>query len=106
MPGQHRDDVLTILEYMQQFSKHPNQLVYKGGVVVSTFAGEDSTFGFQTMEEGWQFVKFEMESSIQHEVHFVPSFFIDPTRFRGLRWMDGYFHVTSPFSKLFSFWSD
>ena len=91
--GHCNQDVQTLCNYLSRFGRHPNQLVYKGGVVVSTFAGQDCTFGCGTLERGWEYVKCELERCISRRVHFIPSFFIDPGRYPTFHCMDGYFHV-------------
>ncbi|TCD69383.1 hypothetical protein EIP91_007730 [Steccherinum ochraceum] len=94
IPSASRSDISHIQRYVSAFARHPCCLQYEGGVVVSTFAGEGSFFGFGegNLDEAWGWVKQELRRSIGKEIHFIPSFFINPTRYPTLRCLDGYFH--------------
>lgn len=47
---------------------------------VSTFSGSDCTFGQNTSAEGWK-AEFVDKLTGENAVHFVPSFFVDPSTF-------------------------
>lgn len=57
LPSAGREDVAVLRDYVEHFAYHPYQLWHKGGVLVSTFAGQDSLFGFRSLHEAWTFVK-------------------------------------------------
>ncbi|KAI0352048.1 glycoside hydrolase family 71 protein [Trametes cingulata] len=90
IPGTTREDVQLLRDYVAAFAHHPRQLRYHGKVLVSTFAGQDSLFGHETLHEAWDFVKRELEEVAP--VHLIPSFFIDPRRYPTISAMDGYFN--------------
>ncbi|RPD72110.1 glycoside hydrolase family 71 protein [Lentinus tigrinus ALCF2SS1-7] len=90
IPGNTREDVRLLRRYMAGVAHHPNQLLYHGKVLVSTFAGQDSLFGHATVQEAWQFVKDSLEDIAP--IHLIPSFFIDPRRYPHITAMDGYFN--------------
>ncbi|KAI0366749.1 glycoside hydrolase family 71 protein [Pilatotrama ljubarskyi] len=85
-----REDVQFLRNYVAAFAHHPRQLLYKGKVLVSTFAGQDGLFGHSTLHEAWDFVKHALEEIAP--VHLIPSFFIDPRRYPTISAMDGYFN--------------
>ncbi|KAK7691992.1 hypothetical protein QCA50_005397 [Cerrena zonata] len=87
-----QEDITLILEYLQKFSHHQSYLKHAGGIVVSTFAGQESFFGFDSLNEAWVYVKQTIEKSISRPVQFIPSFFIDPRTYPSLSCMNGYFH--------------
>ncbi|KAI0800253.1 glycoside hydrolase family 71 protein [Fomes fomentarius] len=90
LPSARREDVAILRDYVEQFAYHPHQLWHKGGVLVSTFAGQDSLFGFGSLHAAWTFVKDAL-----HEIapiHLIPSFFMNPQQYPHLRFMDGYFN--------------
>lgn len=55
--GACREDVWVLQDYVAAFAHHPRQLLYKGAVLISTFAGQDCLFGQTTLHEAWQLVK-------------------------------------------------
>ena len=42
---------------MLRFAKHPAQLCYRGKVLLSTFAGQESLFGQGDLDSAWGFIK-------------------------------------------------
>ncbi|KAI0657744.1 glycoside hydrolase family 71 protein [Cubamyces menziesii] len=90
LSGTCREDVAVLRGYIAAFARHPNQLLYRGKMLVSTFAGQDSLFGHDTLHEAWQFVKETLEEIAP--VHLIPSFFIDPRRYPTIPATDGYFN--------------
>ena len=84
----------TILrQYVANYSSHPNQLRWHGDVFVSTFSGSDCTFGQNSSAEGWK-TEFIDKLTGENAVHFVPSFFVDPSTFSDYDGvMDGDFNV-------------
>ncbi|KAJ7287067.1 glycoside hydrolase [Mycena rebaudengoi] len=90
VPSSSSGDVDLLRQYMLDFGHHPSMFRHKGKVVVSTFAGENSTFGQDTLDAAWAFVKDSIQDIIP--IHFIPSFFIDPVRYRDISCMDGAFN--------------
>lgn len=81
-------------------------------IVVSTFSGENSTFGQGSMESGWAYLKAELNKItpvcfvLYHpdsawpltdyaaaQIFLIPSFFINPSRFPSIAAIDGAFNV-------------
>ncbi|KAF9477895.1 glycoside hydrolase family 71 protein [Pholiota conissans] len=92
VPGNTTADVQLFRDYLTDNSKstrmfrHP----WNNKVVVSTFSGENSTFGQGSMENGWAFLKSELNKI--SPVFFIPSFFVSPARFPNITAMDGAFN--------------
>lgn len=79
--------------YVANYSSHPNQLRWNSNVFVSTFSGSDCTFGQNSSAEGWK-AEFVDKLTGENAVHFVPSFFVDPSTFDDYDGvMDGDFNV-------------
>ena len=77
-----------IRQYIQNYTTHPNQLLHNGKMFVSTFAGQDCTFGARSVDQGWtNTVKTGLNT------YFVPSFFVDPATFKNYTVLDGAFGV-------------
>ncbi|TBU46665.1 glycoside hydrolase family 71 protein [Dichomitus squalens] len=90
IPGNTPEDVRLLREHVAMTAGHPHQLWYRGGVFVSTFAGQDQLFGFPDLEDAWAHVKDALGEIAP--IHLVPSFFIDPRRYPRISAMDGYFN--------------
>ncbi|EAU91889.2 hypothetical protein CC1G_04656 [Coprinopsis cinerea okayama7 len=93
IPGNSAHDINLVKSYYyapharsRHMMKHPRT----GGVIVSTFAGENCTWGQGSMEAGWDFFKRELSSIAP--VYFIPSFFVNPARYHGIKAMDGAFN--------------
>ncbi|KAG9221281.1 hypothetical protein CCMSSC00406_0008884 [Pleurotus cornucopiae] len=91
IPCETQGDMQHLLEYIKRWGNHPSMYRRNGKVVVSTFSGENSLFGFGDMETAWNFVKKSVEEIVP--ICFMPSFFIDPARYDRLHFMDGAFNV-------------
>ncbi|KAL0951577.1 hypothetical protein HGRIS_008259 [Hohenbuehelia grisea] len=81
-------DAGVLRNYVTSYASHPNQLLYDGRVLVSTFSGEGCTFGTGNTNTGWQ-------NTIKNGlpgVFFLPSFFIDPATFGSYPVVDGFFN--------------
>ncbi|PCH40092.1 glycoside hydrolase family 71 protein [Wolfiporia cocos MD-104 SS10] len=70
----------TLRSYITTYASHPNQCTVDGQVFASTFSGSDCTFGQGSAAEGWQ-TQFLDQLTGANAVHFVPSFFVDPSTF-------------------------
>ncbi len=67
------------MAWVQQYVNHPNQFTYPPSnpkPFVSTFSGESCTFGQSSVADGWN-----SQFYSKLNIHFVPSFFVDPTTF-------------------------
>ena len=60
-PCASKDDIGSLLRYIQPFLNHENQYYREGKLVISTFAGQDSKFGHHTFEDGWVYAKGRLE---------------------------------------------
>ncbi|KDQ50875.1 glycoside hydrolase family 71 protein [Jaapia argillacea MUCL 33604] len=90
IPATCEEDVKHLAEYLKQFASHPNQFLCKGKTMISTFAGENSTFGCSDAAAGWKYAKKVLNQIVP--VYLVPSFFIDPAHHNFHSVMDGYFN--------------
>ena len=63
VPGNSASDINVIKNYFAPLAKHPRMMKHpRGGTIVSTFAGENCTFGQGSMEAGWAYVKRELNA--------------------------------------------
>ncbi|KAI9511468.1 glycoside hydrolase family 71 protein [Russula earlei] len=90
IPGGSGADIEFLRRYLELVGHHPNQLMYQGRALVSTFAGDQCTFGQTSLAGGWSVARSILETVCP--VHFIPAFFIDPTRYPTLSCIDGIFH--------------
>ncbi|KAI0794820.1 glycosyl hydrolase family 71-domain-containing protein [Abortiporus biennis] len=100
LPCSQSSDAGALRDYITTYASHPNQLLYNGSVFVSTFAGESCTFGFSSnsgtiLDDSWRYAIKNTTITNFPPVYFVPSFFIDPTRYRQLTVIDGAFNWNS-----------
>lgn len=84
-------DAAPLREYITTYASHPAQFKLDGKVFASTFAGESCTFGAATTEQGWK-EQFTDQLTGENAAMFVPSFFMDPARFKSFSAMDGAFN--------------
>lgn len=95
LPCNTADDAAALRNYITTYAKHPNQFMYNGRVYASTFAGESCTFGQGSAVAGWK-SQFIQQLTGTNAVHFVPSFFIDPSAFNTYNGViDGMFNWNS-----------
>ncbi|KZT21111.1 glycoside hydrolase family 71 protein [Neolentinus lepideus HHB14362 ss-1] len=90
IPSEREEDIGLLLDYVRLVSQHPNQFLYDGKVMISTFAGENSMFGHADLNHGWMAVKKALEGI--KPIHLIPSFFVEPARHPKLKCSDGYFN--------------
>jgi len=113
IPGESETDAEFLRQYLELVGHHPNQFSYQGRVVVSTFAGDQCTFGQASPAAGWRVARTALErvcpvsptltsgTFCNHveahdcQLHFIPAFFFHPARDPVLGSIDGLFHVTS-----------
>ncbi|KAJ7863085.1 glycoside hydrolase [Mycena olivaceomarginata] len=90
------DDGAALRTRVTNFISRPNYLQRNGKAFVSTFAGEQCTFGQGSVGDGWK-TQFAQHPDLQGKMEFVPAFFIDPAtfspQFSGV--MDGDFNFNS-----------
>ena len=78
-------DAGILRKYITTYAQHPNQLLYNGSVLISTFSGEQCTFGSSNVNNGWtNALKVNLPP-----VYFVPAFFADPRTFPSYAVIDG-----------------
>lgn len=92
IPGNSPGDISYLRAYYQNHARDPRMFKHPrtGGAVISTFAGENNSFGQGSMENGWAYVKRELSKIAP--AYFIPSFFIDPARYGGISALDGAFN--------------
>ena len=56
---------------MQKFSQHPNYFKHIGGIIISTFAGQESLFGFDSLNDAWSHLKHTIEHSTSFPVSLI-----------------------------------
>ncbi|KAF4573215.1 hypothetical protein EYR36_007725 [Pleurotus pulmonarius] len=81
-------DAVALRHYITAYASHPNQLLYDGRVLVSTFSGENCHFGASNVNDGWQAT---IKDGVPG-VFFLPSFFVDPATFGQYPVADGFFN--------------
>ncbi|KAF4604919.1 hypothetical protein EYR40_003702 [Pleurotus pulmonarius] len=79
---------VALRHYITAYASHPNQLLYDGRVLVSTFSGENCHFGASNVNDGWQAT---IKDGVPG-VFFLPSFFVDPATFGQYPVADGFFN--------------
>ena len=101
-------------QYLDLVGCHPNQFLYHGRALVSTFAGDQCTFGQKSLVDGWSVARAALESvcpvskhddygvskltgAHECQIHLIPALFLDPARYPVLRCIDGIFHVFGAF---------
>ncbi|KAE9408722.1 glycoside hydrolase family 71 protein [Gymnopus androsaceus JB14] len=92
IPSETKDDVHLLCSYLENFGQSERMLHYAHGLLVSTFAGERSSFQQPTLDSAWSFVKERLSSAIQSPIHYVPSLFIDPELYSKMKSLDGAFN--------------
>ncbi|KAI0279099.1 glycoside hydrolase family 71 protein [Russula aff. rugulosa BPL654] len=90
IPGGSVADAEFLRQYLELVGHHPNQFLYHGRALVTTFAGDQCMFGQSSLANGWGVARATLERVCP--VHFIPAFFIDPASYPGLTSIDGIFH--------------
>ncbi|KAJ7650688.1 glycoside hydrolase family 71 protein [Roridomyces roridus] len=85
------DAAAPLRTYIDTYRKHPNQLLFNGKPLVSTFAGQNCLFGTGDLNSAWN----TAIKANREPIHFIPAFFVDPATFRDLPVMDGIFQWNS-----------
>lgn len=81
LPCGSASDAATLRNYITTYASHPNQLIYNGRVLASTFSGESCRFGQGSVQSGWS-TEFLQQLSGKNAVYFIPSFFVDTSDFQ------------------------
>ena len=93
LPCSSPSDAETLRNYITTYASHPNQLIYNGRVLASTFSGESCKFGQDSVQSGWS-TQFLQQLSGENAVHFIPSFFVDTSAFQSFNGViDGMLNV-------------
>ena len=61
IPGTSKDDAEFLRQYLELVGHHPNQFSYHGRALVSTFAGDQCTFGQDSLAAGWRVARSALE---------------------------------------------
>ena len=97
-PCASADDATPLQRYIGKYSGNLSSMRVNGHMLVSTFAGESCTFGSnQGLNDAWTRAVKPGGGTIPN-IWFVPSFFIDPTRFPSMPVLDGAFQVSTSFT--------
>ncbi|PPQ91664.1 hypothetical protein CVT25_012877 [Psilocybe cyanescens] len=89
------NDAQALRNLVNAHASHPNQLQLESKAFVSTFSGEACNFGQGSAANGWK-TQFTQHPDLQGKIHFVPSFFVDPSTFKDFAdVMDGDFNWNS-----------
>ncbi|KAF8911650.1 glycosyl hydrolase family 71-domain-containing protein [Gymnopilus junonius] len=94
IPGNSVDNIQVFRNYLSATYQSPRMFKHPrtNGVVVSTFSGENCTFGQGSMENGWAFLKSELNKIVP--IYFIPAFFINPARYPNISALDGAFNAS------------
>lgn len=92
LPCDNASNAALLQNYTRTFAKHPNRMTYGGKVLVSTFLGDNCTFGQSSAQAGWNSV---LKGKGMPGVYFVPSFSVDPGTLGQYPVIDGLFNVRS-----------
>ncbi len=59
--GESEADTEFLRQYLELVGHHPNQFLYQGRVLVTTFAGDQCTFGQTSFVKGWSVARAVLE---------------------------------------------
>ncbi|EJU03820.1 hypothetical protein DACRYDRAFT_21255 [Dacryopinax primogenitus] len=86
MPCASQSDADNLFNtFVAPYLSHPSQMMYQGRPLVSTFSGESCTFGFGSVNDGWNY--FTSKASM----FFMPAFNNDPATAASWSAVDGLF---------------
>ncbi|KAF9516438.1 glycoside hydrolase family 71 protein [Hydnum rufescens UP504] len=89
LPCASPGDATVLRQYISTYANHPNQLYYQGKLIVSSFSGQDCTFGQGDINSGWNYA---IKTTAPQPVAFIPSFFSGTSSFASTPVMDGEFN--------------
>ncbi len=91
MAVMHSAPISSLTPWVTTYAKHPNQYWYKKKQFLSTFAGEDMTFGQASVDAGWSLFKNTLAGR-GYPIYFMPAFTaLGPTKAMSLKAVDGCF---------------
>ncbi|WWD19155.1 hypothetical protein CI109_103613 [Kwoniella shandongensis] len=85
------NDAVNMVNTIASYANNTAQAKYNGKTIVSTFAGEDCTFGQGSMNAGWTYFR-TLLANKGVSAYFVPAVFSDVSTFKGDTWMDAEFN--------------
>lgn len=86
LSGTSAADAQKLANLVKTYASHAVTARYAGKPLVSTFAGESSTFGQKSPQDGWNYFR-----SLAGSIYFIPAQFSDPSTFAAAKWFDGVF---------------
>ncbi|KAK0458149.1 glycoside hydrolase family 71 protein [Desarmillaria tabescens] len=96
IPCSSAQDAETLHQYLTEYHSHGSYFLFDSKMLVSTFSGEHCLFGTKNLDQAWQFA---VKHDFPEDIHFVPSFFVDPSQISGLQAIDGIFGWDSGWTK-------
>ncbi|TBU44650.1 glycosyl hydrolase family 71-domain-containing protein [Dichomitus squalens] len=107
LPCSSAQDALVLQEYIETYANATNYYRYNDSMLVSTFSGEDCTFGKGSVDDGWKFAfRSGNGSTIIPDVWFVPAFRGAADALSNTTVVDGAFNWDSAWSNATSFDGD
>lgn len=94
LPCASSADADTLAGYVATNARSPAQATRNGKVLVSTFAGQQCTFGQGNLDAGWTYFRQRL-SAAGVDMFFVPAPFIDANSIGQRSWLDGAFNWNS-----------
>ena len=91
-PCTNATDGDPLRQMINGYAHHPNQLQVDGKMLISTFIGDNCTFGAETVDQGWlNTVKNNVSAT-----YFIPNFNAPPETMGTFTSIDGIFNVSHP----------
>jgi glucan endo-1,3-alpha-glucosidase len=81
-------DAQVLANLVRTYVSHPAQARYRDRPLVSTFAGNDCSFGQGSAQNGWNYFR----SLVGTAIYFVPATFQDVSTFQAANWFEGVFN--------------
>ncbi|KAL1413348.1 hypothetical protein Q8F55_001107 [Vanrija albida] len=91
LPCASAADATTLAGYVAANARSPAQATRGGKVLVSTFAGQQCTFGQGSLDAGWAFFRTRVAAAGVN-MFFVPAPFVDANSIGKRAWLDGAFN--------------
>ncbi|KAJ7148706.1 glycoside hydrolase family 71 protein [Mycena crocata] len=89
MPCSLSDHASLLRKYIAKYHDSASYQRLDGKPLVSAFSGQDCKFGQRSTNEGWEYA---IKQAAPEPIHFVPSFFVDPSTFHEYSVIDGAFN--------------
>ncbi|OCF44040.1 hypothetical protein I317_02148 [Kwoniella heveanensis CBS 569] len=84
----------SLVNQIAAFASNSAQAKVGSKVLVSTFAGNDCTFGQSSVDSGWKYFR-SLISAQSFDIYLMPALFSDISTFSKNTWMDGEFNWDS-----------